>query len=136
MKLHLLHAKASMHGVFCLGKEPLSDITPEESDQLFELIQSLIEYPLHKKTLLEFSVSEKISGLCTQSWKKMLHQEMGRFLPKGENAPSWRLWMTEAQMALHQHPVNQIRQEKNKATVDWVWLENPDPRFWKRCFSI
>ena len=42
-------------------------------------------------------------------------------MPRGPDAPRWRRWMNEAQMALHDCPVNVERERRGAAPVNSVW---------------
>jgi len=42
-------------------------------------------------------------------------------MPSGEDGPSWRRLMTEAQMLLHEHPVNEARAASGKLAVTGIW---------------
>ncbi len=43
-------------------------------------------------------------------------------MPRSENAAAWRQLFTEAQMLLHDHPVNLARQERGLRTVNGIWF--------------
>jgi len=43
-------------------------------------------------------------------------------LPAGEDAPRWRSLMNEAQMLLHAHPCNELREARGTPTVNGVWF--------------
>ena len=42
-------------------------------------------------------------------------------MPRGPDAPRWRRWMNEAQMALHECPVNLERERRGAAPINSVW---------------
>ena len=42
-------------------------------------------------------------------------------MPRGPDAPRWRRWMNEAQMALHDCPVNVERERRGAAPINSVW---------------
>ncbi|MFK8077259.1 MAG: hypothetical protein AB8B84_11780 [Granulosicoccus sp.] len=44
------------------------------------------------------------------------------FLPSGNNSESWRRLMTEIQMLLHTHPVNEQRTQHGKLPVNSLWF--------------
>ncbi len=50
-------------------------------------------------------------------------RSMGAHLPRGEDAMAWHALMNEAQMLLHDHPVNQAREARGQLPVNglWVW---------------
>ena len=43
-------------------------------------------------------------------------------MPRGPDAPRWRRWMNEVQMALHECPVNAERERRGAAPINSVWL--------------
>ena len=42
-------------------------------------------------------------------------------LPAGRDGPQWKRMMTEAQMLLHAHPVNEAREAAGKAPANGIW---------------
>jgi hypothetical protein len=47
---------------------------------------------------------------------------VGPHLPRGPNAATWRRWLSEMQMLLHEHPVNQQREAAGLAPATGIWL--------------
>lgn len=43
-------------------------------------------------------------------------------LPQGEDGAAWRSRLTEAQMLLHEHPVNQAREARGAALINSLWF--------------
>ena len=43
-------------------------------------------------------------------------------MPRGPDAPRWRRWMNEVQMALHDCPVNAERERRGAAPINSVWF--------------
>lgn len=149
LKLHLIHVEASLHGIFCLGRQGIEDLSESESLELMHAVQAFSadqfqgqfqkqfqksfekpsqessESPLLKSVnpwLWELKLKSK-DQLKTYSLKKNINQEISPYMPSGKDSASWRLWMTEVQMLFHSHPVNLARQAAGKKTVDWVWPE-------------
>lgn len=44
------------------------------------------------------------------------------FMPEGEEARRWRQLMNEAQVVLHNHPINQAREARGRQAVNSLWL--------------
>jgi len=44
------------------------------------------------------------------------------FLPQGADAMRWNALLNEAQMLLHEHPVNEAREARGAPTINSVWL--------------
>jgi len=49
-------------------------------------------------------------------------QDVNRVFPTGPDAKAWMVWLNEAQMLLHEHPVNQARAETGKLPINSLWL--------------
>jgi len=54
-------------------------------------------------------------------------------LPEGPRGAEWRRWLTEAQMLLHEHPLNQQREARGLRPLNALWLSGgsanaPTPR--------
>jgi hypothetical protein len=49
-------------------------------------------------------------------------------LPRGDNGKVWRRWISEMQMLLHAHPVNEQRAEEGRALVTGLWIWGGGPR--------
>jgi hypothetical protein len=45
-----------------------------------------------------------------------------QYLPRGPEATRWHAVLNEAQMLLHEHPVNEAREARGAATINSVWL--------------
>lgn len=43
-------------------------------------------------------------------------------LPRGDHASTWRRWLSEMQMLLHDHAVNASREAAGKAPVTGIWI--------------
>lgn len=52
----------------------------------------------------------------------LANRNASTFLPDGEDAAPWRRLMTEIQMLLHSHPVNQQREQRGLMPVNSVWF--------------
>lgn len=51
-----------------------------------------------------------------------LGDDLFEHLPGGDNGRRWRALLTEAQVALHQHPWNEARVAQGKRTVNSLWF--------------
>ncbi len=145
-----MHAEAGMRGIFCWGTQGLEDLSEAESRELmvdvFKISQPLLagqlqwinpwvwEIKAGVKDLKDLKGLKGLKGLKTYPFKKIVGREMAGYMPFGPDSSKWRRWMTEMQMFLHDHPVNQNRQKLGQKTVDWIWLENSKSSFFKRNF--
>jgi hypothetical protein len=57
--------------------------------------------------------------------------------PAGPDAPWLKRLLTEIQMLLHEHPVNQARERLGQLPVNslWLWGEGPLPNHWQQPFA-
>lgn len=60
------------------------------------------------------------------------------FLPQGPRGAEWRRWLTEAQMLLHDHPLNTARAQSGARPLNALWLAGgaasaPPPRCCDLC---
>lgn len=60
--------------------------------------------------------------LVTHSVAEAAGQDVQRFLPSGDDALGWHRVFNEAQMLLHNHPVNAAREERGDPVLNSVWL--------------
>lgn len=64
----------------------------------------------------------------TYSVSQAIGRDVALVRPHGESARSWRRWLAEIEMLLHEHPVNQQRIENGDVPINslWIWGEgNP-----------
>ena len=50
------------------------------------------------------------------------NEPIGPHLPRGAHAATWRRWLSEMQMLLHEHPVNEEREAAGLAPATGIWL--------------
>ena len=50
------------------------------------------------------------------------NEPIGTHLPRGPHASTWRRWLSEMQMLLHEHPVNAAREAAGLAPVTGIWV--------------
>jgi hypothetical protein len=130
LKLHLIHVEPALQGIFCFGHQGIEDLSLEESRELMQAVQEFSEPYFNQETLglinpwlWEINFKAKKISLKTFSLKNIINQELSGYMPSGKDSASWRLWMTEIQMVLHEHPINLARQTAGKKTINWIWLE-------------
>ena len=61
------------------------------------------------------------SALKTQPLAEVIGKDVNRFLPQGADAMKWHGWLNEAQMLLHDHPVNLEREHRGELPVNSIW---------------
>lgn len=104
----------------------------ELTDRLSNVETQQIIKTLHQNTVsVSFSVNNASSWLLqshtvpriqTTPLHKVLGKDVTHFLPTGYEQAFWRNIMTEWQMLLHNHPVNQQRRAEGKCVVNGIWL--------------
>ena len=50
------------------------------------------------------------------------NEPIGPRLPRGAHGATWRRWLSEMQMLLHEHPVNERREAAGLAPVTGIWV--------------
>ena len=61
-------------------------------------------------------------AMTTSSLDTVIGRDVREFLPQGADSRRWHRILTEMQMLLHAHPVNQAREAGGRAPVNSVWL--------------
>lgn len=70
---------------------------------------------------------EAKANLLTHPLARVVGRDTRPWLPQGDEAIQWQRWLNEAQMLLHEHPVNQAREAKGLAAVNSLWLHADAP---------
>jgi hypothetical protein len=60
--------------------------------------------------------------LITREPEQVVGQDIRPNMPQGADGKAWVGWLNEAQMLLHQHPVNAAREAAGKMPVNGLWL--------------
>ncbi len=68
---------------------------------------------------------------------RVLGDDLARHLPSGENERQWRHLLNEAQVILHNHPINERRAREGKAPANslWFWGAGSLPEWVRTRFS-
>ena len=80
-------------------------------------------------------------ALQAVSPSQALGRDVAENLLQGTDARKWRRWITEAQMVLHEHPVNLDREQRGLPPVNSVWpwgggiLERPAAAPWAQVWA-
>ncbi len=62
--------------------------------------------------------------MTTSSLDSVTSRDVRTFLPQGVDSPRWHRILTEIQMLLHAHPLNDAREARGLAPVNSVWLSS------------
>jgi hypothetical protein len=63
-----------------------------------------------------------VPRLHTRELSQAAGRDIAGALPTGEDSLRWRRILTEIQMLMHEHPVNQRREERGELPINSVWL--------------
>lgn len=58
----------------------------------------------------------------THTLNQVVCENINYFLPTGEEHIIWHNLFNEAQMILHEHPLNQVREEREQLAINSIWL--------------
>jgi hypothetical protein len=64
----------------------------------------------------------KIPSLQTRLLSEMIGKNINNLLPLGEESSAWHNIFNETQMLLHQHPLNQEREEHGELAINSIWF--------------
>jgi hypothetical protein len=102
-------------------------LTPEESSELAKPLKLLFGdagFPLEVSSAGRWQLRcPKASRLPVFSPpSSVLGDDMARHLPSGDNERQWRHLLNEAQVILHNHPLNASRAQRGLPTANSVWF--------------
>jgi hypothetical protein len=102
------------------------DITPEEA---LALTATLTEHLRDENIHLHahrpdrwFLHCEAVESMSTTSLSTSVGHDVRTLLPRGQDSLRWHRMLTEIQMLLHSHAVNEVRQARGQLPVNSVWL--------------
>ncbi len=112
------------------------EITPEEADALIDTINQFISAEEPALAGFERGAPDRwYLRLPADSVPAQFHpleeavgRPVSRFLPEGDQARRWQQIANEIQVLLHNHPVNQAREENGWPAINsiWFWGEDRD----------
>ncbi|MFN3234261.1 MAG: hypothetical protein ACE365_02450 [Gammaproteobacteria bacterium] len=132
MRADPVHIQTDQTSAYLMGNDTL-DIDDEEQTALVsDLNEWLVQDGLtlipgqQKRWYLK---SEKPFGISTHYYYDCLGKSIGHCLPRGEQKNRWRSLLTELQMVLFRHPVNEARKAKGIPEINslWFWGEGNVP---------
>lgn len=120
------HARADVAALRLLRCGDL-DLLPEETASLLRELR-----PLFGDAGYELSATAPsrwyLRGIATDDWPRLpeparvIGDDLSRHLPEGPGGAKWRRLLNEAQVLLHQHPVNHGRAARGKLTANTLWF--------------
>jgi hypothetical protein len=120
-----VHLSAGMSEVSLVPLQPSFQLTEQERDALTPAIRAHVVdegFELRangKGWLIGSQHPLKVSTVCIDY---AMRNEWGDVLPRGDDAGRARRLMTELQMLLHEHPVNEARVARGIPVVNSLWL--------------
>lgn len=124
--LEAVHLAASLNDVAATRLDGVCGMTPEEYARLTAtLIEHLTldNYMLerHDETGWLLQLKHALKAITTAP-EHAFRGPLKQSLPAGEHGAELRRLMTEIQMLLHEHPVNQARERAGLPAINAVWL--------------
>lgn len=119
-----VHLDASHDNARLLPAQCLS-LTSEESNELIATLNELwnpdnINVTAH--TAIDWQLTgQNAQGLDCLPPSMLAYLSVADALPRATEAAQWRQLFTEAQMLLHEHPVNIKRQQRGLRSVNSIW---------------
>ncbi len=106
---------------------PAFGLQAAESEALAETLNrhfagELTFYPFSAERWCVRLGSHAAVGLRTETPAEVAGRDINRHLPSGDSAKRWHSTLNEIQMLLHEHPVNEAREERGEPVVNSVWL--------------
>jgi hypothetical protein len=120
-----VHLLAGMNEVSLVPLQPAFRLTHEEREALTPALQSHLAvegFQLRRSSngwLVGTQEMLKVQTVCVDY---AMRHEWSVVLPQGDHAGRLRRLMTEMQMLLHEHPINEARAARGIPVVNSVWL--------------
>jgi hypothetical protein len=111
-------------GTLIVGSPGELDLSPEEAVQL---VAALNEHLGHVGEFIAphpgrwYLRLGRMPRIVTHPHSAVVGRPMETFLPQGEEAAAWRHIINEAQVLLHNHPLNVAREEAGRPTANSLW---------------
>jgi hypothetical protein len=113
-------------GQLLLADNALLQISQEEADKLcHDLNQYLQAQNLALRALQPsrwYITLVQAPNLITHSISSAIGKHIDHFLPQGADKMRWQHVFNEIQMLLHEHPINQAREERGAPAINSVWF--------------
>lgn len=117
-----VHLRFSRNTLVVAGGEP--DLSRQEADQLVAALNAQLadfgEFlaPHPQRWYLR---TKRTPRIVTHSPAAVTGRTLEPFLPQGEDARDWRRLINEAQVLLHNHPLNAAREADGRMTANSLW---------------
>ncbi|HKE97011.1 MAG TPA: hypothetical protein VKB34_22070 [Povalibacter sp.] len=125
MQAELVHFAAGLDRVTCIALRDEAAVTDAERAQLLATLAPYFpsdDFTLHAAGSEWFVHSTRPLDVVTASPEIAVSNELQSAMPRGADARLLRRLMTELQMLLHEHPVNDVRAARGLPAVNALWL--------------
>jgi len=103
--------------VFALGMEEASALVASLNAHFAPMLEIHAHHPNRWYARLQAPPQSRFRPLAAARGQPITAQ-----LPRGEDGMHWHALMNEAQMLLHDHPVNEAREARGELPVNSIWL--------------
>lgn len=121
------HVRAGINGATLLASGGMLDLTAAEADELQRPLRPLfgdtgftLDAPTPAHWYLRLPREAKLPAFAEPS--EALGADVFEHLPDGEPGRRWRALLNEAQVVLHNHPLNARRAADGKLPVNSLWF--------------
>lgn len=109
-----------------LADSQMFKISIKESNQLADIVNQHFE----RDALVFMPISpdrwyvriEKTPDIQLHTLSQIAGSNINNFLPTGEDRTIWHNRFNEIQMLLHEHPINQVRQDRGDLAINSLWF--------------
>ena len=132
------HWQVGMNEVLLLNPAEMH-LSAEESQQLLAAVKPYFEedglHLSYESPLIWRATGPLLKDMPFASLEKVAGQHIKDWLPQGPNARTLQRLQSEMQMLLYQHPVNDLRSQQGRWTVNSFWVHRsleqlyPNKRF-------
>jgi hypothetical protein len=109
-----------------LGDPQALELADSESRELFDALRPLFEDEgfrvAYGAPTRWYAAHDSLSALPTASLDRVIGRNIDRWLPATSSGRLIRRLQSEAQMLLHNHPINEEREERDALSVNSFWL--------------
>lgn len=114
-----------MRDSLILADAQLADLSEGEAADLLETLNGHFaadDIALHAPVPNRwYARLPSLPQISTTPAAEAIGRDVDSLLPQGDAAMAWHRWVNEAQMLLHDHPVNQAREANGQRTINSLW---------------
>lgn len=140
-----IRLQASTHGVYCLGSADLN-LSRTEAETLINSLNIFlagdgIRFHLGASNTAWYMQTSAPKDLQLAALDSVIGKDLRNYLPQGQDAALLEALLSEIQMLLFPHALNQARRDAGLPTVDGLWVYGNSARIqswswpWQHCYS-